>query len=115
VIHRAPAYRRTREYLVWVARRHGAASATIDGKEAGRGLVVWNALLRAGQALALTVPRLLRARASGDPATLLEVQCRIARAIGYERQALRLVAPRAFAQPRFFEDLHFRKERTRFA
>jgi GT2 family glycosyltransferase len=115
VVHRAPAYRASREYLVWVARRHGAAYATIDAKEGGRGQVVRNALLRAGQALALTVPLLLRARVSGDAAMLLELRCRLARAGGYERQALRLVAPRVFAQARFFEGLDFREERARFA
>jgi glycosyltransferase involved in cell wall biosynthesis len=115
VSHRAPAYRTTREYLVWVARRHGAAYATIDAKEGGRGRVVWNALLRAGQALAVTLPVLLRARVAADEAALLELQCRMARAVGYERQALRLVAPGMFAQPRFFEALDFRRERARFA
>jgi hypothetical protein len=52
---------------------------------------------------------------SGDAAMLLELRCRLARAGGYERQALRLVAPRVFAQARFFEGLDFRKERARFA
>lgn len=115
VTHRTPAYRTSREYLAWVARRHGAAYATMDAKEEGRGRVLRDALLRAGQALLVTLPRLARARIARDGASLLELQCRFARAVGYERQALRLLAPRVFAQPRFFEDLEFRGERTRFA
>jgi GT2 family glycosyltransferase len=109
IVHRAPASRTTGEHLAWLARRHGAAYATIDAKEAGRGRLVRNALLRAGQALVLTVPALLRARARRDGARLLEVQCRLARAVGYERQALRILAPRAFEQARFFEELGFGK------
>jgi GT2 family glycosyltransferase len=115
VTHRVPAYRTTREYLTWVARRHGAAYATMDAKEGGRRRVVRDALLRAAQALGVTLPVLLRARLSADGTALLELQCRIARAVGYERQALRLVAPRMFAQARFFEALDFRRERVRFA
>jgi len=115
VAHRTPAYRTSREYLLWVARRHGTAYATMDAKEGGRRRVVRNGLLRGAQALVWTLPHLLWASASGDRAALLDRRCRIARAVGYERQALRLVAPRAFAQARFFEELAFRGERTRFA
>lgn len=115
VSHRTPPYRTTREYLLWVARRHGAASATIDLKEGGRRRVVRNALLRAAQALVVTGPRLLGAWLARAAAARLEARCRLSRAAGYLRQALRLVAPRAFAQPRFFGGLEFRQERARFA
>lgn len=115
VRHRAPAYRATPAYLLWTARRHGAASATLDAKEGGLRRVVGSALLRAAQAALLTAPRLLGGWLARDAAARLEARCRLARAAGYLRQALRRVAPRVFPQPRFFGGLEFRKERTRFA
>jgi GT2 family glycosyltransferase len=113
-IHRIPRYRVAREYLVWTASRHGAGYAILDNKERGRARVVRDGLLRAGQALAVTLPSLMRAGLWRDGAARLEWRCRLARTIGYERQALRLAAPRALGQARFFESLNFRSERARF-
>ncbi len=114
VIHRIPRYRAASDYLVWTASRHGANYAILDDKERGRARVVRDGLLRAGQALAVTLPSWVGAGLWRDGPACLEWRCRLARAIGYERQALRLAVPRALGQTRFFESLNFRSERVRF-
>ncbi len=114
VAHRVPSYRLSEEYLVWVASRHGANYAIMDRKEGGRDRLLATALLRFGQALGITVPSLLRAMLASDGALRLEGRCLFARSIAYGRQAVHLVAPRAFRQRRFFAYLHFRGERGRF-
>jgi GT2 family glycosyltransferase len=112
IVHRIPAYRLTPAYLTWTASRHGVHYARRDAREGGRARVVRQGLLRAVQAVG-TAASLLAARAAGDEARRLEHRCRVARAVGYERQALRLVAP-WFTQARYFEGLEFRAERARF-
>jgi glycosyltransferase involved in cell wall biosynthesis len=114
IVHRVPPYRTTPEYLLWVARRHGASSATLDLKRHGRRRVIRDALLRAGQAIAITLPALMLAMLSGNAGLRLEWRCRLARAIGYERHALRLLAPRAFPQRAFEDRLELRAEGERF-
>jgi GT2 family glycosyltransferase len=114
VAHHVPSYRLSEEYLVWVASRHGANYAIMDRKERGRERLLVTALLRFGQALGVTVPSLLRAMLVSDGALRLERRCLFARSIAYGRQAVHLLAPRAFRQRRFFEYLRFRGERGRF-
>jgi GT2 family glycosyltransferase len=112
IVHRIPPYRLTPAYLTWTASRHGVHYALRDSKKGGRARVLGQALLRGGQVIA-TVASLLAARAAGDDAALLDHRCRLARAVAYERQALRLLAP-WITQARFFEQLEFRGERARF-
>jgi glycosyltransferase involved in cell wall biosynthesis len=113
--HRIPPYRLGPAYLLWVASRHGAEYATMERNHEGAARVIRDAVLRAGHAALLIAPRWAWARARGDAAAALDARCRVARAVAYGRQTLRLLAPRLFAQRRFFERLEFRGERKRFA
>jgi GNAT acetyltransferase-like protein len=72
-------------------------------------LFVPELVARLGQALGLHVPRLLWSRLGRDEDRLLGARCRLWRSEGYIRSALRLLAPRLFAQPRFFSQLAFRR------
>ncbi|HEX9050433.1 MAG TPA: glycosyltransferase [Anaeromyxobacter sp.] len=114
IVHRVPRYRTTPEYLLWVAARHGASSALLDLKRHGRRRVFRDALLRAGEAAAITVPAGLLATVAGNAGVVLDARCRLARAVGYERQVLRIVAPRALSQRAFVDRLEFRAEGKRF-
>jgi glycosyltransferase involved in cell wall biosynthesis len=114
IVHRVPPYRTSARYLLWVASRHGANAATLDRRRRGRGRVLRDALLRAAQAVAITVPALLLALVTGDAARALEGGCRLARAVGYGREALRILAPRAFPQRAFVGRLALRTEGERF-
>ncbi len=114
IVHRVPRYRTMPEYLLWVATRHGANSAILDLKRHGGGRVFRDALLRAGHAVAITVPAGLLATVSGNAGVALEARCRLARALGYERQVLRMVAPRALSQRAFVDRLELRAEGKRF-
>jgi GT2 family glycosyltransferase len=113
--HLVPGYRLSMGYLRWKSRLHGSHLASRNLRQWGRGLFVLELVARLGQALGLHVPRLLWFRMGSDKDRLLGARCRLWRSEGYVRSALRLLAPRLFAQPRFFSQLEFRAEREIFA
>jgi glycosyltransferase involved in cell wall biosynthesis len=113
--HRVPAYRLSQKYLKWAASRHGANYAILDFKRRGRGRVARDGLLRTAQALVVIAPGLLRALVLRQEGARVDHVCLLARAAGYTRQALQLLAPRLFSQASFFEHLQFRSERARFS
>ena len=60
----------------------------------------------------VTVPALVAAWLRGDEGQVLGRQTILWRAEGYLRKTLSVIAPRLFAQRRFFESLEFRNGRT---
>jgi glycosyltransferase involved in cell wall biosynthesis len=113
--HVVPAYRLSEGYLRWKARLHGNHLASRNFRQWGRGQFTLELLARVGQVLGVHLPRLLWARLGRNDNRLLGARCRVWRSEGYIRSALRLLAPRLCAQPRFFAQLEFRAEREIFA
>jgi succinoglycan biosynthesis protein ExoM len=112
--HVIPDYRLKEPYLVWRSLRDGVNYAYLDRKEGGRIIVIYTCLLRLGQALLMNLPRLWLAGLKKDSVEATECRCLLARAYGYVRETLFLVAPKIFTQDRFFSRLEFRGERQTF-
>jgi glycosyltransferase involved in cell wall biosynthesis len=113
--HIVPPYRLTPAYLRWKALRAGGHIARRNWKDRGRVRYLFELVARAGQVGCIHVPVLAWCWMSGNRAALLDRRCLMWRSEGYLRYALSFLAPRLFAQRRFFEQLEFRSEREMFA
>ena len=114
VAHMIPAYRTTPAYFRWVSLRWGVIFARQNRISDGLFKTTVFALARIGRAKLLHIPRLVAAIVRGDAAAAADTRCLIWRAAGYGRTTLAMLAPRLFAQERFFEQLDFRNERILF-
>lgn len=112
--HVVPGYRVTEGYLRWKALRNGGHLARRHRQDCSWPAFVAGLTARLGQAALVHLPRLWWARLARDPGRVLGARCRLWRSEGYVRFALQLLAPRLFAQRRFFAGLEFRAERDLF-
>jgi hypothetical protein len=113
--HIIPPYRLEAGYLVWRSMRDGVNYAYLDLKESGFGNLFITCLARLGQALLLNVPRLLVVWARNDRVKAMGQICLLARAYGYLRQTLFILAPKIVPQKTFFHRLDFRGERKNYS
>jgi glycosyltransferase involved in cell wall biosynthesis len=113
--HVVPAYRLTPAYLRWKSLRNGGHVARRNRQDWGRVMFFLVLLARIAQSLLLHVPKLLWAKLRRSDVAVLGARCRLWRSEGYIRFALKFMAPRLFAQQRFFSELEFRAEREMFA
>jgi GT2 family glycosyltransferase/peptidoglycan/xylan/chitin deacetylase (PgdA/CDA1 family) len=111
--HRIPASRLTEAYFRWDALTGGAGCAAhFDYKMRGRSWMLTMCAVRLGHAVLLTLPALLLGWFRGDEGEVLGRRTVLWRAEGYARKTLAVIAPRLFAQQRFFASLEFRNGRT---
>ncbi len=115
VQHTVPAYRVTEDYFRWASLRNAGHIARGDREQWGVWLFPLVLVARLAQGGLLFVPRWARARLSGDKPATLDGKCLLWRIEGYLRWALRLMAPRLFAQQDFVGKLEFRAERHTLA
>jgi glycosyltransferase involved in cell wall biosynthesis len=113
--HMIPPYRVSETYFRWASLRVGVALAEVDARVRGKGKMAFLCVARIGQALIVNIPRLLIAVVSGDRGKVVETKCLLWRAKTYVRHALRTLAPKLFAQEKFYENLQFRGERSTLA
>lgn len=113
--HVVPAYRLKDDYLRWKSMRNGGHVARRRLEDSGRATFCALLAARLGQALLVHVPRLIWSRLVKDKERTQHAQCLLWRAEGYLRYTLHLLAPRLFAQKRFFAWLEFRSEQKMFA
>jgi glycosyltransferase involved in cell wall biosynthesis len=113
--HVVPEYRLKSDYLRWKSMRNGGHAARRHLEDWRRATFCVMLLARVARALLVHLPRLLWARLLKDDELAQNSQCLLWRAQGYVRFTLHLVAPRLFAQRRFFDWLDFRSEQQMFA
>lgn len=107
VRHVIPAARVTPEFLRWVARRIGVASARIDRKHSrGRGRAA-RAAWRASLCLTRDVPALLAASLARRHGARTDATCALAYNAGYLRGTLSLLAPGVFPQTLYLQGVDF--------
>lgn len=113
--HITPSYRLKDSYLVWCSLRDGVNYAYLDHKESGVGRLFILCLGRLGQAFLINVPRLLLKWVRNDRVEAVGQKCLLARAYGYLRQTLFILAPKIVPQKTFFYRLDFRSERIKYS
>lgn len=113
--HITPPYRLETGYLVWCSLRDGVNYAHMDKKENGVGKLCIACFGRFGQALFINVPRLLIACVRNDRIEATGQKCLLARAYGYLRQTLFILAPKILPHKSFFDRLDFRSERNNYS
>jgi glycosyltransferase involved in cell wall biosynthesis len=114
IYHLTPPYRLTGEYLFRTSLRSGENFAYRDFQEWGLAKTLLASIIRCGQALFITIPRLVKAYLVLDKAEILGRKCLLHRARGYGRGSLNLLAPNLFQKENFLAKIEFRKERHNF-
>lgn len=114
VWHVVPPYRLRREYLRRVSQRWGSNFAVRDLHHGGLLLTLANVAARFCFCFGYCLPRLVWFRLHRRQDAVLDERCRHWRFEGYVRRTLASLAPRLFAQRRFFDHLDFRGEREFF-
>jgi hypothetical protein len=113
--HVIPQKRIEDAYMRWTALRQGGHVAhrerNLHGKLAYPAFVI----ARAGQGLALNLPKFVWSKLRGSSEMALDARCRLWRTEGYLRQALHDALPAIFGQREFFASLNFREGRQRLA
>ncbi len=112
--HVIPEYRLRNDYFIWCSLRDGVNYAYLDHKENGSLMMVWACILRVGQAVAVTMPKLCVAWLRQEDGVKLDQKCLLSKASGYFRETLFILAPKLFRQDSFFHRLDFRGERETF-
>lgn len=109
--HRLFPKRLTSEYMRWDSAQGGTETAYIDRKHRGLGSVFSHSLARMAKSLTVTLPRLLYARVTRNPAAELDCELQLRRQEGYVRAFLALSFPRLFSEESLKERWAFRKGR----
>lgn len=115
VRHLVPAYRLEQDHIRWSCLQGGCAFAYIDWKRWGWHKALLVCVARLGYTLIVSVPFLLLGYLRRSSTSVLDNKIQLWRNIGYTRKALFLVAPKLFAQNKFFYPMNFRKEREAFS
>jgi glycosyltransferase involved in cell wall biosynthesis/peptidoglycan/xylan/chitin deacetylase (PgdA/CDA1 family) len=111
--HRIGRDRLEPEFFRWDALSGGAGHAAyFDYREEGARGLVWTCLLRLVHAAVCVVPALFWAWTVRDRGAALGRKTQLWRMEGYFRRTLSVLAPKLFAQEKFFASLEFRKGRT---
>lgn len=113
--HLIPAYRVTPEFMRWYSLQWGCSFAFIDWKRWSPWKTLIACLARIGQAILVNLPLLLIGHLKHDRTGISDRKALLWGAVGYTRKTLFLLAPRFFAQERFFYRLEFRRERETFS
>lgn len=111
VRHRTPANRLTQEFIDWDSYRSGVMLAFYDKKYGGKGLLAKRFIARWGQGLLVTLPKLIKAKGTGDHHAADDARIRWQRLAGFTRGSLSLLAPWLFSNSSLQEQIDFARGR----
>jgi GT2 family glycosyltransferase len=109
--HIIPQYRLEDSFFKETSLHNGWSFARRDRLELGIFAAIGLAILRAGQALFINLPRLGISILRGDREDILDSRIRVWRAEGYVRSIFYMALPWLFTQNRFFKKYEFRGEK----
>jgi glycosyltransferase involved in cell wall biosynthesis len=111
VRHKVSAGRLSPDFMRWDAYLGGILQASLDHTYRGGVSAVLLCLARLGKALAVALPQLLLARATGDSASATRHEMNIRRQLGYVRGLLMALFPRVFPEEELNRKHSFRRRR----